>query len=105
MDQRFIIRTGASHFIGEPGARSDNRDGILKLFPTSLDGNVEEGTTFEDLATGLTWYYDGEGWKRWITGHDRVIAEVRQMRQELSKQNDMMIELLTEMRDALLKIA
>ncbi len=106
MDSRFIPRSGAPHYIGEPGAgRSDNRDGTLRFFPTSVDGTVDECTTFEDLATGQQWYFDGDGWKRRVTESDRVMAELREMRRELTEQQSVMVGLLTEMRDALLKIA
>lgn len=105
MDSRFVPRSGAPHYIGEPGARADNRDGTLRSFPTSVDGTVDECTTVEYLTTGEHWYFDGDGWKRRMTDGDRVMNAVNDMRKQLSADNERLIAVMTEMRDLLLKIA
>lgn len=103
MDQRFVTRQSAPAYVGEGGRdRTDNTDGVRSAQPTSAAGTIAPFATFEDLATGERWYYDGAGWK---PVKDLVLAELRAMREEQKAQHGEVVEVLTAIRDALLRIA
>lgn len=107
---RFRPRASIPDYVGVSGKEvvgtsSDNTDGVRRQFPDSTDGTVVAGTTFGDLATGDLWYYDGAGWFRAFTVHDRILAELQAMRQDANDNAAILAGLLQEMRDALMKIA
>lgn len=106
MDLRFATRQGTPDFIGEQGRdRTDNTDGDRDAQPSSSFGTVAPLSTFRDLSTGEEWYYDGDAWKPQVTAADKIIAALKAAEEKQQEREERLLQLLTQVRDALHKIA
>lgn len=77
---RFRAAGTAPVFIGEANStKPSTTEGSV------IAGDVVAGTKLIELDSGEEWYYDGSDWKKVVTVHTRILAELAAMRQVLER--------------------